>query len=78
VVPYSNITFCTTSIKLYLILNIQIDNIAIELASKELTSNKLASEFSKELVPLLVKCSKRQPCKNFKIIIFLQNNKDTT
>ena len=67
--PYSNTTFRATSVKLYLVL--EIDNIAIELAGKELTSDELAGKPSKELVPLLVKRSKGRPRKNLNLIIFL-------
>jgi hypothetical protein len=46
----------------------------VELAGKELTSNKLASKPSKELAPLLVKRGRGQPRKNPNIIVFLQED----
>ena len=72
--PYSNITFRATSVKLYLVLDVQINSIIIKLASKELTSNKLASKPSKELAPLLVKRSRGRPRKNPNITVFLQED----
>jgi hypothetical protein len=69
--PYSNITFRATSVKLYLVLDAQINSIIVKLTSKELTSDKLASKLSKELAPLLVKLGKGQPRKNPNITIFL-------
>jgi hypothetical protein len=70
--PYSNITFRVTFIKLYFTLIAQIKGIKVKLASK--TSKELASKPSKELAPLLVKRSKGQPRKNLYITIFLQND----
>jgi hypothetical protein len=78
--PYSNITFRVTFIKLYFTLIAQIEGIKVELASR--TSEELASKLSKkpaskpgkELAPLLVKRGKGRLCKNLYIIIFLQNN----
>ena len=62
VLLYSNTTFCSTSIKLYLTLTTQIKGIKVELTSKE---------SSAKLIPLLVKRSKGRPRKNPKIIVFL-------
>jgi hypothetical protein len=70
--PYSNITFYATFIKLYFTPTTQIEGIKVELASR--TSKKPASKPSKELAPLLVKRNKRQLRKNLHITIFLQNN----
>jgi hypothetical protein len=68
--PYSNTTFRATSVKLYLVLDVQIDSIAVELASKELTSDELASKLGKELAPLLVKRGRGRPRKNPNITVF--------
>jgi hypothetical protein len=70
--PYSNITFRATSIKLYFTLITQIEGIKVELASK--TSKELANKPSKEPAPLLVKHSKKRLRKNLHITIFLQND----
>jgi hypothetical protein len=70
--PYSNITFCATSVKLYLILNARIEGIKVELISR--TSEELASKPGKELAPLLVKRGKGRLRKNLSITIFLQDD----
>ena len=67
--PYSNITFRATSIKLYLTPNAQIEGIKVKLTSG--TSEELASKPSKEPAPLLVKRNKGQSRKNLSITIFL-------
>jgi hypothetical protein len=73
--PYSNITFRVTFIKLYLVLNIQIDNIKVKPINKDpikLTSKEFANGLvNKQLAPLLVKRGKGQPRKNLNIIVFL-------
>jgi hypothetical protein len=70
--PYSNITFRATFVKLYFTPIAQIEGIKVELASG--TSKELASELGKELAPLLVKRGKGRPRKNLHITIFLQND----
>jgi hypothetical protein len=70
--PYSNITFRATFIKLYFTPITQIEGIKVELAGG--TSKEPASEPSKELAPLLVKRGRGRPRKNLHITIFLQND----
>jgi hypothetical protein len=70
--PYNNITFRVTFVKLYFTLTTQIKGIKVKLVSK--TSKEFTSKPNKELAPLLVKHSKRQLRKNLYIIIFLQND----
>ena len=60
---YSNITFYATLVKLYLTLTTQIE---VELTNRPID----------ELTILLVKRSRKRPCKNPEITVFLQNNED--
>jgi hypothetical protein len=71
--PYSNTTFCATSIKLYftLVLVTQIEAIQVKFTGKGHAIDEVASE---ELVTLPVKRSKGQLRKNPNITIFLQDN----
>jgi hypothetical protein len=73
--PYSNITFRATFVKLYLIPNIQIDSIKVKPINKdliELTSKEPVNRpVNKQLAPLLVKRGKRRLRKNLAIIVFL-------
>jgi hypothetical protein len=59
--PYGNITFRATFIKLYLTPTTQIEGIKVKLASKP----------NKELAPLLVKRKRGQLRKNPNIIVLL-------
>jgi hypothetical protein len=76
--PYSNITFRATFIKLYLTLLTKTEGIkvilTIKLVSKELISKEFTSILNTKLIPLLVKRNKGQLHKNLYIIIFLQDN----
>jgi len=80
--PYSNITFYATSIKLYFTPITQIKGIKVKTTNKEaikelikeLTKEIIDIKLASELIPLLIKRSKGQLRKNPHIIIFLQNN----
>jgi hypothetical protein len=62
--PYNNITFRATSIKLYFTSIAQIEDIKV----------KLANKLSKKPAPLLVKHKRGRLRKNPNIIIFLQED----
>ena len=70
--PYSNITFRATSIKLYFTLNARIEGIKVKLISG--TSKEPASKPNKEPAPLLVKRNRGRLRKNPSITIFLQDD----
>jgi hypothetical protein len=78
--PYSNTTFRANSIKPYLTSPTKIEGIevkpTIEPISKEPRGKKPIKEptINKGLVALLVKRSRGKLCKNFAIIVFLQDN----
>jgi hypothetical protein len=76
VLPYSNITFRVTSVKLYLTPTTQIKGIKVKLATKpeQLTNRLVDKELASELITLLVKRSKGQPRKNPNITVFLQKD----
>jgi hypothetical protein len=73
--PHGNTTFRATSIKLYLVPNIQIDSIKVKPVNKDpikLTSKEPANgPVNKQLAPLPVKRSKGRLRKNLAITIFL-------
>jgi hypothetical protein len=70
--PYSNMTFYATSVKLYFTPIAQIEGIKVKLASG--TSKEPTSKPNKESAPLLVKRGRGRPRKNLHITIFLQND----
>jgi hypothetical protein len=73
--PYSNITFHATSIKLYLTPTTKIEDIQVKSTSKKHAAKEFISTLiGKELTPLLVKRSRGQLRKNPNITIFLQDN----
>jgi hypothetical protein len=67
--PYSNTTFCATSVKPYFTPIAQIEGIKVKPASR--TGEEPASELGKEPAPLLVKRGRGRPRKNPNIIVFL-------
>ena len=72
--PHGNTTFRATSVKPYLVPDVQIDGIAVKPAGEEPTSDELASKPGEELAPLPVKRGRGRPRKNPNIIVFLQED----
>jgi hypothetical protein len=75
--PYSNITFRATFVKLYLTpitaingIKVELANIGIEITSEEFTYKEPADK----LTPLLVKRGKGRPRKNPNITVLLQDD----
>jgi hypothetical protein len=70
--PYSNITFCATFVKLYLTPTTKIEDIRVKFTSKKHITKEFAGALvNKELMPLLVKSSRGKLHKNTNIIIYL-------
>jgi hypothetical protein len=73
--PYSNIIFRATSIKLYLTPTTKIEDIQVKSTSEKHAAKEFISTLiGKELTPLLVKRSRGRLRKNPNITIFLQDN----
>ena len=70
--PYSNITFRVTSVKLYLTPTTKIEDIQVEFTGEKHAAEEFISTLvGEELTPLLVKRGRGRLRKNPNIIIFL-------